>query len=88
MTDKRDDQKIRCRRLGHDVPLAYCRTQEGSTLCPLIRDCWWEILDIDDYLRAHLDDEEYAALGRRRPPPPRLAKMIELAIQARQQADE
>lgn len=83
MGDPRDDKTIRCRRLGHEVPLGYCRTQEGKSVCPLVRDCWWEFLDIDAYLRQHLDDEEFAALQRERPPRSRLAKMIELAVAAK-----
>lgn len=78
-----DGRKIRCRRLGHEVPLHYCRTQEGHTVCPLVRDCWWEFVDIDAYLREHLSEAELAALAKGAPPAPRLTRIIEAALQAK-----
>lgn len=81
--DERDERRTRCRRLGHEVPLHYCRTQEGHSVCPLVRDCWWQQMDIDDYLRSHLTEQELAALASGQPPPPRLTRIIEEAMKAR-----
>jgi len=76
MAEKLDDKQIRCRRLGHEVPLRYCRTQEGHTVCPQIRNCWWQFTDIDTYLQDHLSSEELAQLVAGAPSTPRLAKII------------
>ncbi len=53
---------IRCRRLGHEVTFHYCRTQEGATVCPLIRDCWWQRLDIDACLARIIGFDRLAQL--------------------------
>ncbi len=82
--DEHDQPRLRCRRLGHEVPLSYCRTQEGATVCPCIRDCWWEAIDIDDYLRRHLSPQEYQRLLDHPESTSRLGKIIQLAQQARQ----
>ncbi|MDT8392090.1 MAG: hypothetical protein RRC34_16430 [Lentisphaeria bacterium] len=78
------DEEIRCRRLGHEVPFQYCLTQEGDTVCPLIRDCWWERMDIDAYLEERLSSETLQALRQPSPPAPRLGKIIALAMRARE----
>lgn len=78
------EKEIRCRRLGHEVPFDYCQTLEGHTVCPLIRDCWWERMDIDAYLEEHLSPEALKALRHPPPPGPRLGKIIDLAMKAKQ----
>jgi len=53
-----DERSIRCPRLGHLVSFHYCRTQEGSSICPRILDCWWEVFDVRSFLAEHLPPEQ------------------------------
>ncbi|MFW6189080.1 MAG: hypothetical protein ACOC7T_01495 [Planctomycetota bacterium] len=63
--DKHDEKTLRCRRLGHRVTFRYCRTQEGASLCPSIMDCWWEVFEVQDFLREHLPAEVFAEIAHR-----------------------
>jgi hypothetical protein len=72
----------RCRRLGHEVPLRYCLRQEADSPCPLVRDCWWERIDIDRFLARELGGEAVERLRRQTPAKPRLARIIETAMKA------
>ena len=81
---KPEELTIRCRRLGHDVPLGYCLTLEGKTVCRTIRDCWWQRLDIDAFLRDHLTPQEIAELSGEPHGRNRLENMIDLARKFRQ----
>jgi hypothetical protein len=65
--DEHDRRAIRCRRLGHDVEFGYCRTQEGSTPCHSILDCWWEVFDVRAFLEKALSAEQVEELAARRP---------------------
>ena len=85
MTAEHDDHRIRCRRLGHEVTFGYCRTQEGSTVCPLILDCWWEVFDVAGFLREHLEPAEFEKLARRGFRP-KVTSLLDLIQQARQNA--
>ena len=78
MIDREDHRKIRCRRLGHEVPFRYCRTLEGEAVCPSIRNCWWETFDVDTFLRENLSPEEYERLAAGAPPKPKLASILEI----------
>ena len=62
-----DERELRCRRLGHMVRFRYCRTQEGRTVCPHILNCWWEVFDVEDFLREELPEEDFARLRKRSP---------------------
>lgn len=62
-----DELTIRCRRLGHTVTFRYCRTQEGTTVCPCVLDCWWEVFDVRAALSEHLAPEEIERLAQPRP---------------------
>ena len=37
-----DERETYCRKLGHKLRFAYCRTTDGDTVCPKILDCWFE----------------------------------------------
>jgi endonuclease/exonuclease/phosphatase family metal-dependent hydrolase len=73
-----DDLVIRCRRLGHEVPFKYCRTLEGQTVCPSIRDCWWERFDVDSWLKESLTPDEYEKLVAGAPPPPKVSRILDI----------
>ena len=50
--------------LGHEVKFGYCRQSggsEGDTLpCRKIFDCWFEIFDIESFMREHYSEAEIA----------------------------
>ena len=73
-----DSLVIRCRRLGHEVPFKYCRTLEGQTVCPSIRDCWWERFDVDSWLKENLSPDEYEKLVAGAPPPPKMSRILDI----------
>ena len=80
-----DGRTIRCRRLGHQVPFRYCRTQEGESICPLILDCWWQVFDVRSFLAEHLPPEQMERLeaGCR---PDRVASLMEIIERAKRTA--
>ncbi|MFO7840462.1 MAG: hypothetical protein R6X08_13305 [Desulfosalsimonadaceae bacterium] len=76
----------RCPRLGSKVGFSYCLSAgDGDGPCWKIFDCWWEIFDVEGYLREHLSAEAFERLRRKAEAPPRnkIASIIEIAEQAK-----
>jgi len=73
-----DELVIRCRRLGHEVTFKYCHTQEGASICPSIRNCWWERVDIDAWLENNLDSDTIDKLRAGRAATPRLNRILDI----------
>jgi hypothetical protein len=86
-TEEHDKRRTRCRRLGHEVSLRYCRTQEGCTPCPGILDCWWEVFDVRAFLEEVLSAGELDALAARRPRE-KVATLLELIEQAKNRREQ
>ncbi len=60
--------KQRCPRLGHDINFNYCLMSDDNDLpCWKVFDCWWEIFDVDDWLKTHLSAGQYRQLTRKKP---------------------
>lgn len=87
MDTSQDHRCRRCPRLGHEVAFAYCRCMPEGRACPRVLDCWWEIFDVQGYLRANLPGEEFQTLVEKRPPKPKVISLIELIEQAKRRAD-
>jgi hypothetical protein len=86
--DIADDRRTtRCPRLGHEVTLQYCRTQEQHTVCHKILDCWWEQFDIKAFLATVLTPEQVARLDAA-PPPPKLISILDLVEKAKRVRDD
>jgi hypothetical protein len=83
MDTSQDQRCRRCPRLGHEVRFGYCRTLEGNTVCTRILNCWWELFAVEEFLRAQLTDEEFAALAAPPPPKPKVLSLLELIEQAK-----
>jgi hypothetical protein len=82
LNDK-DDLEIRCPRLGSIIPFRYCLISgEDSMPCFKIMDCWWEIFDVDSYLKQRLPAEVYQSLLAARPKP-KVASIVRIAEQAK-----
>ncbi len=75
-----------CRSLGHQVGFDYCRrggasgSREGLP-CRRIRDCWFQRLPVDRYLRAHWRAGSLELLNQ--PPRGRMAAILEALEAAR-----
>ena len=79
----KDNLEIRCPRLGSVIPFRYCLISgEDSLPCFKIMDCWWEIFDVDAYLKANLPADVYNSLLSARPKP-KVASIVEIAEQAK-----
>ncbi len=82
----KDSPQRRCPRLGSKVGFSYCLSagDEGFP-CWKIFDCWWEIFDVEAYLREHLSAEAFAQLRQKAASPPKnkVASIIEIAEQAK-----
>ncbi len=48
-----DKKKLRCPKLGGEVPFFYCRTVQDGMPCERIMVCWELFFDIEAYLREH-----------------------------------
>jgi hypothetical protein len=79
----------RCPRLGGEVGFAYCQAcGEEQSACFKVLDCWWERFDVAAYLKARLPAEAFAALAARRPPPGKVASLVDLIRRAQARADQ
>ncbi len=76
-----DDKQCYCRKLGHHLTFAYCRTTEGDIPCEKISDCWFETFDIVEFMKTHYPEaSEKAATA---PGKPKMLSLLELIEQAR-----
>ena len=83
------DLERRCPRLGGDVSFAYCCAGEGDTgPCYKVLDCWWERFDVVAHMKANLSPEAFDSLKARRPPPNKMASLVELIQQARERTSQ
>ena len=81
-----DDRSRRCPMLGHDIRFSYCRQPGRPIPCGRIGDCWWEIFDIESFVRAHYSEDQVRQILS--PPKPKMQSLIELIQQARQHDDK
>ena len=60
MITKHDAEELYCRKLGHKLSFKYCRIEKGDLPCSSIRNCWFEKIDVDNFLSANYskDDQE------------------------------
>jgi hypothetical protein len=68
MNKSPEKSERRCPRLGGPISFGYCRQESGGRPCFKILDCWWEIFDVECYLRAELDAAEFTRLCEARVP--------------------
>jgi hypothetical protein len=71
-----DELEGYCRRLGHYLSFRYCRRVNQDLPCPVIRDCWFERLPIDEFLERHYSPEQLAILQA--PAPGKLSTILGL----------
>lgn len=79
---EKDTPEIRCPRLGSIISFRYCLISgEEDMPCFKILDCWWEIFDVQTYLRQNLPAGVYENLLRAQPRP-KVASIVEIAEKA------
>ena len=86
MTDENfDDQELRCPRLGSVIPFRYCIISGDNDLpCWKILDCWWEIFDVEGYLKQNLPESVFNELIKTAEKPKnKIGSIIEIAQQVK-----
>ena len=84
MDTSHDQKSLHCRRLGHEVPFAYCRQeQDGQRPCRLIRDCWWQVFDVETFLQQNLPAAEFELFQSGAGAPDKILGLFEMIEQAR-----
>ena len=79
-----DARRLRCKRLGHEIPFGYCRVQPATEApCPEILNCWWQTFDVAVFLRRHLSPEVWQGLTQPTAQP-KVVRILDLIEQARQ----
>jgi len=82
-----DTYRIRCPRLGHQIPFSYCRTENRGLPCFKTLDCWFQHFEVEAYLRLEMTEEEWnKAFGG--PPKPKMQSLLELIEQAKKGLEE
>jgi len=83
----KEDYRIRCPRLGHQISFSYCRSENRGLPCFKILDCWRDHFLVEEYLKKELTSEEWerAFSG---PPKPKILSLVELIQQAKNRAKE
>lgn len=80
---EKDNLQRRCPRLGSIIAFKYCLISgEDSLPCGKIFDCWWEIFDVDQYLKANLPEAVYNSLLTEKPKE-KVASIVEIADAAK-----
>lgn len=81
----KEDYRIRCPRLGHQISFSYCRAENRGLPCFKTLDCWCDHFPVEEYLKKDLTAEEWerAFSG---PPKPKILSLVELIQQAKNRA--
>lgn len=84
-----DQDQIRCRRLGNEVPFLYCRTETADgEPCRLLCDCWWERFDVQAFIRSNFPKEKADALLEPFSPPNKMKNLVEMIQDAQERLDK
>ena len=78
--EEHDKRNIRCRMLGHELTFGYCRQPGRDLPCAKIFDCWFEIFNVEEFMREHYTEEQIRQILT--PPKPKMASLLEIIQQA------
>jgi len=84
--EKHDKERIYCRRLGHWLTFNYCRQENNNLPCRKIVDCWFEKLQIKEFLNENYKEEKISYIFDSSKP--KLTSIIELIEQAKKRNDK
>lgn len=75
----------RCPRLGSPISFQYCLISgEDDGICWKVLDCWWEIFNVEAYLKQHMPKAEFAQLmARAEQPKNKISSIIEMIEKAK-----
>ncbi len=82
-----EDKEIRCPKLGGQVTFSYCKIETGTRPCARAIACWTGYFDVESHFRENLTEEEFRECFEK-PPPSRVATLLELVEQARKLAEQ
>ena len=83
--EQHDTRQRYCRMLGHHVPFRYCRTVSDGIPCSKVRDCWFEIFPVQDFIDSHYTEEERGRIFS--PPKSRMDALEEIVNRIRKGSD-
>ena len=72
--------------LGHHLTFAYCRQTASEQPCRKIFDCWFDKLDIKQFIKENFTKEQIKNLLA--PPKAKMVSLVELIQQAQKNAKE
>ena len=81
-----DDRQRRCPMLGHQVSFSYCRAPGAELPCRRVFDCWWEMFDVEAFVRSHFSDEDVQRIVA--PRQQKAVTIYELIERARKNAEQ
>ncbi len=58
MEGRSKNLNIRCRQLGHDVPLNYCMKMNVKLPCPEVINCWEQKIKISKYIAENYSQDK------------------------------
>ena len=85
MNEQFDEKTGYCRMLGHHVPFRYCRTINSGIPCRKIMDCWFEIMDIAQFISENYTESEQRQIAA--PPPEKISSLLDLINKAKGNTD-
>ena len=87
MPQDNDQLERRCPKLGSPVSFKYCRVlMDQEQPCNKVFDCWWEIFDVEGYLRGLLSVEAFDELVKCRPKP-KILSIVEMIQEAKKRQE-
>lgn len=80
-----DDRERRCPRLGSPISFRYCMISgEDDNICWKILDCWWEMFDVEGYLKANMPEAAFNQLmASADKPKNKISSILEIAAKVK-----
>ena len=82
-----EDDKIRCPRLGHQVPFSYCRLENKGLPCFKTLDCWHERFSVEEFLQKKLTPDQWEKAFKKSKTT-KLLSLVDLIQQAKKRQEE
>ncbi len=76
MKEQYDEKKGYCRMLGHTLAFRYCRTMNEGLPCHNVLNCWYERIDVEEYIAENYSKEQQRTIFE--PPQTKMARLSEI----------
>ena len=83
----KEDMKIRCPKLGHEVTFGYCRRENLGLPCSRSLICWGAYFDVEAFFRKELSQEEWNKVFET-PQKPKMLSLLELIQRAKKKTGD